>query len=165
MDSKLLDRLRPQIEAIAHPAGYEVEWGGEYEDSGTNCLMPVAMAALTTELGMIPLVFSVFDLKQLLEAIAKMPEVRRMDLLAHCRGSRVLIDAVREISRQQPGQQKNIPRRVSSCFSRRISTLILWGSEGNNLSGRPEPALGVVEAAFLAIHPWETRPGGWVKKA
>jgi multidrug efflux pump subunit AcrB len=29
----LLDRLRPQIEAIALPAGYLLEWGGEYEDS------------------------------------------------------------------------------------------------------------------------------------
>ena len=32
--SKLLDRLRPQIEAIPRPDGYEIEWGGEYEDSG-----------------------------------------------------------------------------------------------------------------------------------
>ena len=29
----LLDRLRPQIEAIDLPAGYKLEWGGEYEDS------------------------------------------------------------------------------------------------------------------------------------
>lgn len=29
----LLDRVRPQIEAIKLPAGYKLEWGGEYEDS------------------------------------------------------------------------------------------------------------------------------------
>ena len=31
--SKLFDRLRPKIEAIPRPNGYELEWGGEYEDS------------------------------------------------------------------------------------------------------------------------------------
>jgi multidrug efflux pump subunit AcrB len=30
----LFARLRPQIEAIALPVGYTLEWGGEYEDSG-----------------------------------------------------------------------------------------------------------------------------------
>jgi multidrug efflux pump subunit AcrB len=29
----LLERLRPQIEAIELPPGYQLEWGGEYEDS------------------------------------------------------------------------------------------------------------------------------------
>jgi multidrug efflux pump subunit AcrB len=29
----LLERLRPQIEAIKLPPGYQLEWGGEYEDS------------------------------------------------------------------------------------------------------------------------------------
>ena len=28
-----IDYLRPQIEAIELPAGYYLEWGGEYEDS------------------------------------------------------------------------------------------------------------------------------------
>ena len=28
--SKLFDRLRPKIEAIPRPSGYELEWGGEY---------------------------------------------------------------------------------------------------------------------------------------
>ncbi len=32
--SKLFQRLRPQVEAIELPAGYTLEWGGEYEDSG-----------------------------------------------------------------------------------------------------------------------------------
>ena len=32
--SELFARVRPQIEAIDLPAGYELEWGGEYEDSG-----------------------------------------------------------------------------------------------------------------------------------
>ncbi len=31
--SSLFERLRPQIEAIELPRGYELEWGGEYEDS------------------------------------------------------------------------------------------------------------------------------------
>ncbi len=31
--SDLLDRLRPQIEAIERPPGYNLEWGGEYGDS------------------------------------------------------------------------------------------------------------------------------------
>jgi multidrug efflux pump subunit AcrB len=31
--SVLFERLRPQIEAIELPRGYELEWGGEYEDS------------------------------------------------------------------------------------------------------------------------------------
>jgi multidrug efflux pump subunit AcrB len=32
--SVLFARVRPQIEAIDLPEGYELEWGGEYEDSG-----------------------------------------------------------------------------------------------------------------------------------
>jgi multidrug efflux pump subunit AcrB len=32
--TKLFERVRPQIEAINLPRGYELEWGGEYEDSG-----------------------------------------------------------------------------------------------------------------------------------
>lgn len=32
--SVLFQRLRPQIEAIELPPGYELAWGGEYEDSG-----------------------------------------------------------------------------------------------------------------------------------
>ena len=32
--SVLFARVRPQIEAIDLPPGYELEWGGEYEDSG-----------------------------------------------------------------------------------------------------------------------------------
>ena len=30
----LFDRVRPQVEALELPPGYELEWGGEYEDSG-----------------------------------------------------------------------------------------------------------------------------------
>lgn len=33
--SALFERLRPQIEAIQLPRGYELEWGGEYEDSNS----------------------------------------------------------------------------------------------------------------------------------
>jgi len=32
--TELFARVRPQIEAIDLPVGYELEWGGEYEDSG-----------------------------------------------------------------------------------------------------------------------------------
>jgi len=32
--SSLFARVRPQVEAITLPPGYELEWGGEYEDSG-----------------------------------------------------------------------------------------------------------------------------------
>ncbi|MBL4679331.1 MAG: efflux RND transporter permease subunit [Pseudomonadales bacterium] len=32
--SELFARVRPQIEALELPEGYELEWGGEYEDSG-----------------------------------------------------------------------------------------------------------------------------------
>ena len=32
--STLFNRLRPKIEAIELPPGYELQWGGEYEDSG-----------------------------------------------------------------------------------------------------------------------------------
>jgi multidrug efflux pump subunit AcrB len=31
--TELFERLRPQIEAMELPAGYKLEWGGEYEDS------------------------------------------------------------------------------------------------------------------------------------
>lgn len=30
----LFERIRPQIEALPLPTGYQLEWGGEYEDSG-----------------------------------------------------------------------------------------------------------------------------------
>lgn len=32
--SALFQRIRPQVEALELPAGYTLEWGGEYEDSG-----------------------------------------------------------------------------------------------------------------------------------
>jgi len=32
--TKFFSRIRPQVEAIALPVGYFLEWGGEYEDSG-----------------------------------------------------------------------------------------------------------------------------------
>jgi len=32
--SNLFARVRPQVEALELPPGYEMEWGGEYEDSG-----------------------------------------------------------------------------------------------------------------------------------
>ena len=56
----LLDRLRPQIEAIELPEGYRLEWGGEFEDSG------VAKAALASSIptfigGMILLTILLFN--------------------------------------------------------------------------------------------------------
>ena len=32
--TNLFNRVRPQVEALPLPPGYELEWGGEYEDSG-----------------------------------------------------------------------------------------------------------------------------------
>jgi multidrug efflux pump subunit AcrB len=32
--TNLFSRVRPQVEALPLPPGYELEWGGEYEDSG-----------------------------------------------------------------------------------------------------------------------------------
>src|SRR5262249_184802 len=34
LPSQLFNRVRAPIEAIEMPAGYSLEWGGEYEDSG-----------------------------------------------------------------------------------------------------------------------------------
>lgn len=45
--SAVFAKLRPKIEAIEVPPGYELEWGGEYEDSGD------AQSAL---MGMVPIV-------------------------------------------------------------------------------------------------------------
>ncbi|MDX2350183.1 MAG: efflux RND transporter permease subunit, partial [Porticoccus sp.] len=44
--TKLFARVRPKIEAIELPEGYELEWGGEYEDSGN------AQAGLSASLPM-----------------------------------------------------------------------------------------------------------------
>lgn len=48
--SELFARVRPRIEAIALPAGYELEWGGEYEDSAN------AQAGLAANLPMFVLI-------------------------------------------------------------------------------------------------------------
>ncbi len=48
--SNLFVRVRPQIEALELPPGYELEWGGEYEDSGK------AQAGLAANLPMFILV-------------------------------------------------------------------------------------------------------------
>ena len=42
--TSLYDRVAPQVEALELPPGYELEWGGEYEDSGN------AQAGLTASL-------------------------------------------------------------------------------------------------------------------
>lgn len=47
----LFERVRPWIETISPPAGYQLEWGGEHEDSGR---------ALAGTLGLIPLLFGAF---------------------------------------------------------------------------------------------------------
>ncbi len=44
----LLDRLRPQVEALSFPPGYHVEWGGEYEstvDAQAALFAPIPMFA------------------------------------------------------------------------------------------------------------------------
>ena len=48
--SVLFSQVRPQIEAIELPSGYEMEWGGEYEDSGN------AQAGLVASLPMFVMV-------------------------------------------------------------------------------------------------------------
>jgi multidrug efflux pump subunit AcrB len=48
--SELFARVRPQIEAIELPVGYELEWGGEYEDSAN------AQAGLTASIPMFVLI-------------------------------------------------------------------------------------------------------------
>lgn len=48
--SVLFTQVRPQIEAIELPSGYEMEWGGEYEDSGN------AQAGLVASLPMFVMV-------------------------------------------------------------------------------------------------------------
>ena len=48
--SVLFAQVRPQIEAIELPSGYEMEWGGEYEDSGN------AQAGLVASLPMFVMV-------------------------------------------------------------------------------------------------------------
>ncbi|MCH8960808.1 MAG: efflux RND transporter permease subunit, partial [Bacteroidetes bacterium] len=48
--TELFARLRPQIEAIELPDGYNLEWGGEYEDSGN------AQAALAGSIPMFILI-------------------------------------------------------------------------------------------------------------
>ncbi len=47
--SKVFERLRPQVEAIALPAGYSLQWGGEYENSAD------AQAALVGKLPIVGL--------------------------------------------------------------------------------------------------------------
>ncbi|MGF1635417.1 MAG: efflux RND transporter permease subunit [Phycisphaerae bacterium] len=48
---RLFERLRPQVEAIALPAGYTLEWGGEYENQskasgGLKALLPVCFGGM-----------------------------------------------------------------------------------------------------------------------
>lgn len=45
LPSPVFARLRPQIEAIPLPAGYSLEWGGEYESSGkaNESLVPIVL--------------------------------------------------------------------------------------------------------------------------
>lgn len=53
-------RLRPQIEAIALPPGYELEWGGEYESSGDANRMLMASVPLFLSL-MVLIVVALFN--------------------------------------------------------------------------------------------------------
>jgi multidrug efflux pump subunit AcrB len=54
----LLNRLRPKIEALALPAGYSLEWGGEYEKStkanrGLTALLPLCLGGMVLVLIML----------------------------------------------------------------------------------------------------------------
>lgn len=51
--NELFARIRPQVEAIEMPRGYEMEWGGEFESSGK------AQAAL---MGLLPIFFGLMVL-------------------------------------------------------------------------------------------------------
>ena len=56
----VFERLRPKIEAIELPAGYELEWGGEYESSGDANRMLLASVPLFFSL-MILIVVALFN--------------------------------------------------------------------------------------------------------
>jgi len=58
--SSVFERLRPQIEAIELPAGYELEWGGEYESSGDANRMLMASVPLFFSL-MVLIVVALFN--------------------------------------------------------------------------------------------------------
>ncbi|MEE4272424.1 MAG: efflux RND transporter permease subunit [Thermoanaerobaculales bacterium] len=58
--SPVFERLRPQIEAIELPPGYEIEWGGEYESSGDANRMLMASVPLFFTL-MILIVVALFN--------------------------------------------------------------------------------------------------------
>ena len=56
----VFERLRPQIEAIELPPGYELEWGGEYESAGDANRMLMASVPLFFSL-MILIVVGLFN--------------------------------------------------------------------------------------------------------
>jgi multidrug efflux pump subunit AcrB len=58
--SPVFERLRPQIEAIELPPGYELEWGGEYESSGDANRMLMASVPLFFSL-MVLIVVALFN--------------------------------------------------------------------------------------------------------
>lgn len=58
--SPVFDRLRPQIEAIELPPGYQLEWGGEYESSGDANRMLMASVPLFFSL-MVLIVVALFN--------------------------------------------------------------------------------------------------------
>jgi multidrug efflux pump subunit AcrB len=58
--SPVFDRLRPQIEAIELPDGYQLEWGGEYESSGDANRMLLASVPLFFAL-MVLIVVALFN--------------------------------------------------------------------------------------------------------
>jgi len=58
--TRLLERVRPQIEAIDLPDGYELQWGGEYEDSG-DAQAALAGKIPTTMLMMVLIVIFLFN--------------------------------------------------------------------------------------------------------
>ena len=62
--SEVFERVRPAIEAIERPPGYQLEWGGEYEDS-RNARAPLMASLPVFVLLMIVITIALFDsLKQ-----------------------------------------------------------------------------------------------------
>ncbi|RKZ36838.1 MAG: AcrB/AcrD/AcrF family protein [Gammaproteobacteria bacterium] len=58
--SVVFERIRPKIEAIELPLGYEMEWGGEYEDS-TNAQKALSVNLPITFLIMVVIVIFLFN--------------------------------------------------------------------------------------------------------
>lgn len=60
LPSEVFERIRPQVEAISLPPGYEMEWGGEYEDSN-EAQAGIRMSMLGAMVIMVVIVIMLFN--------------------------------------------------------------------------------------------------------